>query len=93
MKGITSTFCAVAMVVGLTIGGTASADNHIAEADQPKWDFGLFGGYHFTSEKNELGVADVDPVDSFDDSWGVGLRLGYAFMEIVSAEVSAVTSR
>jgi OOP family OmpA-OmpF porin len=50
------------------------------------WDFGLFGGYHFTSETNELGVADVENPDAFDDSWGLGFRFGYAFMPFLSAE-------
>jgi outer membrane protein OmpA-like peptidoglycan-associated protein/outer membrane protein W len=72
--------CALTLAVGIA---PAAADHHEAP---PKWEFGLFGGYHFTSDTNELGVADVDNPDAFDDSWGLGLRAGYAFMEYISAE-------
>ncbi len=81
-----STFCALTLVTAaLTFGSSAHADHHM-EADTPKWDFGLFGGFHWTSENNELGVADTAMPDAFDNSWGLGIRLGYAIMEIVSAE-------
>src|SRR5690606_26468132 len=64
----------------------AATDEPAPTVELTPCDFGLFGGYHFTSETNELGVADVENPDAFDDSWGLGFRAGYAFMRFLSAE-------
>ena len=79
---------AVALILTFSIAvPSARADHHEAP---PRWELGLFGGYHFTSDTNELGVADVMTPDAFDDSWGLGLRAAYAFMPLLSAEAEVV---
>ena len=74
------------IVAGLVLLGTGST----GALAQPHWEFGGFGGGHYFSPNNELGVRDVPNAPSPENSVAFGLRLGIYPVPMFGIEVEGV---
>ena len=74
------------IVAGVVLLGTWST----GALAQPHWEFGGFGGGHYFSPNNELGVRDVPNAPSPENSVAFGLRLGIYPVDMFGIEVEGV---
>ncbi len=68
----------VVVGLGLALARQGWADERI--------ELGGFGGAHIFSHDNELGQVDSDTADSAENAFAFGVRVGYLFTELLSAE-------